>query len=709
MNSVTRLLDAIILGIIILCFSINLKEMSILWTVFGFGIIVLEILISTKHTFWRYNVPRWILNTGGIFFITLTIYRINWDNAVKVLLECLICLVAIKWIERRKARDYLQILALCLFALVSRAFFTFEIGYLLAVMSVMVGATASLVILTGLSELERGTSEGAIIEELPSKWLFGFSFGFLAISFPLSLLLFFILPRIETPFLSFLNRGSVGYSGFSETVELGSIEKIQGDNSVAFRVLMENGDKGMPLYWRGIVYDSFDGKSWRSTTIEYSRFRPPVDKSGAYRGDVAIPQTIIMESTGGRVLFCLDIPYNVRGISASMLRVSWEDNAFLINRPMDRRLKYDCLSSPVPEVVELSTTDLLRYTAIPENWESAPAIRNLLRELIGTTERDIEIIKRLVTWLRSPPFEYAASGLPLSEKMALEDFLLKTKRGNCEYFASALTVMLRMAGIPARLVGGYYGGYWHPVASYYLILQKNAHVWVEAFLGERGSGTSGLIVRGRWVRLDPTPAPQNFAGGASVSLWFKIRLMFDAVQYSWHRLIVQYDMREQQKVAKRIAQGVYGLGKTFDFLKGLSLSRVISRADKRMDVVLGVFLIIVFIALGFLFWLGKERFSLEKDHVKLLRRFEEYLGKRYAERHAYETLREWILRVKDLMDGKEYELASEFIDLYERCLYGPRGFNDGDIKQLRLMLSDLKEAIINRERDLRYGGSGVNL
>lgn len=141
MHSMKFLLDGFALVLIALCFGINLSEISIPWIITGFGVICLELAFSVRNATWRLKMPRWLLNTLALGVIAVTVFRINWDNAVNVLLECFICLTAIKWIERQKVRDYLQILALCLFALVSHAFFTFGMAYLFTVMATMIIAT----------------------------------------------------------------------------------------------------------------------------------------------------------------------------------------------------------------------------------------------------------------------------------------------------------------------------------------------------------------------------------------------------------------------------------------------------------------------------------------------------------------------------------------------------------------------------------------
>ena len=683
MHSMKFLLDGFALVLIALCFGINLSEMSVPWIITGFGIICLELAFSLRNATWRFKMPRWLLNTLALAVIAVTVFRINWDNAVNVLLECFICLTAIKWIERQKVRDYLQILALCLFALVSHAFFTFGMAYLFVVMATMIITTSALVVLTGFSELEKQDNLPDGHYKLPLSWLFGYSLTFLVISLPLSFFLFFILPRTETPFLAFLNREQVSYSGFSNVVELGSVDKIQEDETVAFRAIVQDIPPKTPMYWRGIVYDSFDGKSWKSSAVESSD-KFSTEKSSARISGFSIPQTIIMESSGHKFLFCLDVPISVKGLSKGRVNAIQEDQVFITDRSVDRRIKYECLSVLGTYEVELSERDWKRYTAIPEEWDSELPIRRLVQELAGSSKDETEIARKFVNWLKSPPFQYAASELPLSAT-ALEDFLLKTKRGNCEYFASALAVMLRMAGIPARLVGGYYGGYFHNLGSYYLVLQKNAHVWVEAFFGNFDEQKH--VRKGRWIRLEPTPLPPDFERRVKLSLWFRIRLTLDFIQYSWNRLVVQYDVKEQARIAKKMGEKVFQMRDSMAHFKNLNLTEVFKRLKNlvakdrvKVSVIFG------FVLLSTVVLLLIRAYGYRSNHERLLREFEQYFARKASPRQPHETLREWFLRIENNLDAADIDRGRAFVEIYERCLYGSEGFSEESIRRLKKLL-----------------------
>ncbi len=123
----------------------------------------------------------------------------------------------------------------------------------------------------------------------------------------------------------------------------------------------------------------------------------------------------------------------------------------------------------------------------------------------------------------------------------LRGFSLETKSGNCEFFASALAVLLRVNGIPARLVGGYRGGYFNDVGQYYLVPQKYAHAWVEAYIKPKG-----------WVGLT-TPAIFNGPVLASGVSFHKFSILMDTLNYYWYAIVISYNLEKQFSVALKSA------------------------------------------------------------------------------------------------------------------------------------------------------------
>ena len=117
----------------------------------------------------------------------------------------------------------------------------------------------------------------------------------------------------------------------------------------------------------------------------------------------------------------------------------------------------------------------------------------------------------------------------------LAHFLFERGEGHCEYFASAMAVMLRSEGIPARIAAGFYGGVYNPLTGLQVIRSSDAHSWVEAYIERYG-----------WLTFDPTPPVSDMAAGGWLTYW----LVWDAVESSWTNWVLDYDVNSQLSLAQ---------------------------------------------------------------------------------------------------------------------------------------------------------------
>ncbi len=437
----------------------------------------LAALSAVRHFVRPYLVSRHLLNCLAVAVMILSLSRIRSDLLVEPLVDGVLVLLGIKLLEARLGRDYLQIYLLCLFLLLGLGLLSLSISFLFYLAPLAFLLTLSLLLLT----VEAADPDGHLPRTaLPQLAMIAGAMGGLTV--PVALILFVILPRTNFPLLNLLTafgKAGVGRSGFSETVSLGEVTTIQEDAAVVFRAqtapLPEK-----DLYWRGIVLDRFDGATWSpSRRVVSDPFRP------RRSGDVQ--QIVFMEPFGMDVLFGLDRPVFIDQIPVH----GTKDGTFRVLSPIFKKTRYVVWSrpptpfaeepQPEPELLHLPPTLSPRLSELARPWTGLPSPADRVRAIIG--------------FLGSPSFHYALENLPSD----LEDFLFRNRRGNCEYFASALAVLARLSGVPARLVGGYRGGYYNQAGGYYLILQKHAHVWAEVYL--EGAG---------WMRVDPTrlrPSP----------------------------------------------------------------------------------------------------------------------------------------------------------------------------------------------------------
>lgn len=266
----------------------------------------------------------------------------------------------------------------------------------------------------------------------------------------------------------------------------------------------------------------------------------------------------------------------------------------------------------------------------------------------------------LFSFLQRGAYAYSLEDLPVSEA-PLEAFLFVTKRGNCEYFASSLAVMLRMAGIPARLVGGFKGGHYNPAGKYYLVSQRNAHVWVEAYLPDLG-----------WLRLDPTPAAAAVASHPlNRQVFLQLRLLLDTFNYYWHKVIIDYDFTRQVQMVNAIRERISR--SDLHFTPDLASLRNIS-------VGIGLFFACSLL-LWALFVAGRQR-RKERLLAGFLRRMAAH---GYA-KSPHEGLGEFLVRI-DREDLKAR--ARPFVEDFQQVYYRDREFTRKTIQGLRGHLKGL--------------------
>jgi protein-glutamine gamma-glutamyltransferase len=272
-----------------------------------------------------------------------------------------------------------------------------------------------------------------------------------------------------------------------------------------------------------VVLDEFDGTRWTSSREDFEDGSPPALKGRD------IVQNVYLEPYGNKYLFALDKP-----VSFSIYKNKFSRTRIHpFKTKIFERIRYRATSILADNFTQ-TAVDRNRYVQLPDN--SSSKVRELVFGLVANASEE-EQVKSLVRFLQRGDYQYSLENLPVSAT-PFEDFLFVHKRGNCEFFASSLAVMLRIAGIPARLVGGYKGGHYNNTGRYYLVTQSNAHVWVEAYTQAHG-----------WLRLDPTPplqeTPWHRLGGR---LFLQLRLIFDTFNYYWYKVIIDYDFTKQLEI-----------------------------------------------------------------------------------------------------------------------------------------------------------------
>jgi transglutaminase-like putative cysteine protease len=449
----------------------------------------------------------------------------------------------------------------------------------------------------------------------------------------LAILFFFILPRTQHPLWDFLNPGSLASVGFSEEVSPGSVSGTVTDLSVAFRaesIELPQED----LYWRMTVLNRLDGNVWKRETVADIGYSVP-------KGGKAVNLTIFPVVGKRKFLATLDPPHTVSGIR----HVARRDNVFTPVRVIKRVRSYDVVSRVGGKIAASPGLVESVYLQLPS--EIAPraraAIRSILADAIGRGAR-VDAIK---AFFSGQELTYATSGLP-TRGDPVDNFLFESKRGYCEHFSSAFAVMLREAGVPARLVGGYYGGDYNPLGGYYAVGERAAHVWVEY-----------LDAAGYWQRYDPNLLAVRMESGLLATIgqrqpgW---RQLMDAVDYYWTQTVITLDFDRQANVARNL------------WLK-------LRAADKQSLASR------VAMAAGFVIW-RRRRWS-KAPHNRLVRQFLKRLEADGQELTPGAGL-------LALAERSGSVAAQDFARLYGQALYRDRNLTPDEVAELKRLLKQIE-------------------
>jgi hypothetical protein len=492
----------------------------------------------------------------GVVFVYYAL-QFTRDNLVEPAANLLVVLLSIRLAGEKIPRNYLQIYALSLFALAASSAFSLSGAFLLYLTLLLLSIAVSLVLLTfftvdsRLSLTRRGLRRVAsVAAAMP------------AASAPLILLFFVILPRPQFPLWNFLAPSGEKVAGLSDRVEPGVASNVGEVATPVLRARSEKLSRG-DLYWRGIVLNAPQGNAWVRTDIPERESHPP-------KGGAMVQQTVFPETTTSPWLVALDTPWSVSGVRLDKS----SDLVFRRRRAPAGRLKYDTVSAVHGAIETRRGINREFYLKLPESI--SPAMLSLGRSIRKRGNSDSQRLALLEGYFSSAGLRYASRDLPRSAH-PLDEFLFEKKAGHCEFFASSFAVLLRTAGIPSRLVGGYYGGEYNELGGYYLVTENMAHVWVEVFL--EGTG---------WVRRDPSIFAVNFSGEREVKrqgLPAKIRLVVDTLSYFWNQAVITYDLDKQLRLAYATGLAVRNLSFPFGrrevvpalLVAGLLLTGIFSR------------------------------------------------------------------------------------------------------------------------------------
>lgn len=393
----------------------------------------------------------------------------------------LVVLMALKILEAHTAREFRVMVLigwmLCLCGLFLSQDFTTALCLLIAFAFLAVA----------LVQFHRGSAPGAVWPPVRTTC------NLLLQALPLLILFFLVFPRINTGFRLELRPFRSTNIGFSDQLSPGKIAGLANSSDIAFRAEFPGSSTRPPgpLYWRGVVMWHCDGMEWRapyeprpkttSNTPDLAGSRGlSVQASNARQ----IEQRITLAPHGARWMFALDRP--IKSVRGAMLA---RGDYLCSISPIRRSRQYDVASSEFSDN-ELTAKERADSLAVPASI--SPAVRDLAYSWTVQTHDSRGVISSALRFFRTQGFSYS---LTPGQYEDLDEFLFRRRAGFCEHYAASFATLMRLAGIPARVVVGYLGGEYNELGHFILVRQADAHAWCEVWLPENG-----------WTRVDPTSA-----------------------------------------------------------------------------------------------------------------------------------------------------------------------------------------------------------
>ncbi|MGH8131186.1 MAG: transglutaminase TgpA family protein [Steroidobacteraceae bacterium] len=575
--------------------------------------------------------------TAGVVMSYTTITGLDGGTALLALMS------ALKLLETRNPRDHAVLIFIGWFLCLAAFLYAQDI------------ATAAWVLPTvwllaaALLQVSRRGRDG------PAPRPFRTTGAMLLKAAPIALVLFLFFPRLPGSFWG-APSGERALSGLTEEMSPGDISDLTLNDVVAFRVRFAGNPPPPALrYWRGPVLSEFDGYSW--SRGESQPFRRP----RVYPAGTPVDYTVTLEPTGQYMLFALDM---VESWARSLASQSW-DFSLRTRKPVHAVLRYDARSYPRYRAGSELSPELRNHSLqLPPGRNARTAA--LARSMRAAHDGDAAYAQAVLDMFRTQDFYYTLTPPGLARD-SVDDFLFNTRQGFCGHYASAFTMMMRAAGIPARVVAGYQGGDWNPIGGYLIVRQAHAHAWSEIWLADTG-----------WTRIDPTGAisPERIERGIGAALpgaellpgtllrdslfWWQAGMIWDNVNARWNDWVVQFNHLSQEEL-------LIDLG--FDDPDWL-----------HFGIALGTGLAL---AVGLLFfWLAWDFRPRRADPAAATYgRFVKRLASRGIERSVGEAPRDFALRVRRLRP--DLGVASQAItEIYLRLRYLPAPAA-GDLRLLR--------------------------
>jgi transglutaminase-like putative cysteine protease len=539
-------------------------ELDMTMTVLTAVGMVMAVLIPERYQ----EHPR--LRSLGVF-ASLTLLGVQLARAasggdlLQLAVEFAAALQVIRVATRRGAAHDQQIILLALLHLVAGTVLGGGLAYGLSLVGFLVIAPGALVLSHLRREVEGNYRQGArdrtglpvdVPRILRSRRVI--SRGFLLVTCSLSIpvfvftaLLFLLFPRVGLSLLLLNHSRSSRMIGFSTRVDLGSVGKLRSDPTIAMRVhvLKSNAAPAsrLALYLRGTSFDHYDGSAWTRTRPLHQTLQQDgnfIWFAGEPRGKLEM--TVDLEPISPPIVFLPADAVGFRvvepneGMSPKAPKITAAaDGEYKYERVEERGLQYDVYRGrlrPTP----LSASDLERYLEVPPSIQEQ--VGALAKRWAGSLTEDRDLAHAIEERLRTE-YRYDLDSPSGGAAQPLLHFLFVSKAGHCEFYSTAMAMLLRTLHVPTRNVTGFIGGTYNRFGDFYAVRQGDAHSWVEVYLDGTG-----------WARYDPTPPASSAPRSDMTGMVAFLRDVVEAAAQRWSRHVIGYDLDQQIELFRSVKQ-----------------------------------------------------------------------------------------------------------------------------------------------------------
>jgi len=546
---------------------------SLVLTVFysvPFGLFFSAVVVyswNREKLSWKINLPKraWNLITVGYFlYLCYEVFYASGD-LVGEGINFTVYLQIHRLLNLKENRDYFLLYLLSFLHLLSASVLTESITFSIPFFVYIILATWTFTLYNIKSQYDESLGKDKKSQKafyrsntiITRRFLFATSILSLLI-IASTMVIFFSFPRMSMGYFYKKIGSRKSISGFSERIDLGSIGSIIQNPAVVMRVEFPNKKISLDwleeIYWRGTAFDNYDGRRWSHDAGDKERklidsMSGVLNLSKGKMMSNLLVQRIFLEPMETRIVFAAD---EVRMFRWEKLKLEkflrrnigierdqYDTNYFFTNLSSDQKyIAYSELKSKTRYVP--GTNDGKEWN--PESAYLFLPYRNaqteqLVTKIVSGLENDYEKAMKIMEYLQSN-FKYSDQDLNVDSERPLEEFLFKMKRGHCEFFSTAMAILLRYVGIPSRNVVGFRGGAINEIGNYAVVRQSDAHSWAEAYIPGNG-----------WLRFDPTPGEVDGEKRVSDGLGSLTKYV-DYLKLRWNKYVIDYDLRAQAKYTR---------------------------------------------------------------------------------------------------------------------------------------------------------------